>query len=114
MTISTSITTTMTSREFNQETGRAKKATANGPVFVTDRGTPTHVLLTIDEYRRLTHSRKNILERLAMPEGEALPNLDFESPRFNILPSEERIEQLLENLTGDQPSVEPEELKHAG
>ncbi len=32
--------TTMTSREFNQDTSRAKKAAARGPVFITDRGWP--------------------------------------------------------------------------
>jgi prevent-host-death family protein len=46
--------TTLSSREFNQDTSRAKKAAKNGPVFVTDRGRPSHVLLTIEEYRRLT------------------------------------------------------------
>ncbi len=42
--------TTLSSREFNQDTGRAKKASKNGPVFITDRGRPAHVLLTIEEY----------------------------------------------------------------
>jgi len=45
--------TTFSSREFNQDTGRAKKAAANGPVFITDRGKPAHVLLSIKEYRRI-------------------------------------------------------------
>jgi prevent-host-death family protein len=44
---------TLTSREFNQDTARAKREAAHGPVFVTDRGTPTHVLLTVAEYERL-------------------------------------------------------------
>jgi hypothetical protein len=29
--------TTLTSREFNQDTSRAKKASRLGPVFITDR-----------------------------------------------------------------------------
>jgi PHD/YefM family antitoxin component YafN of YafNO toxin-antitoxin module len=37
--------TTLTSREFNQDTGRAKKAAAAGPVFIKDRGKPAYVLL---------------------------------------------------------------------
>lgn len=45
--------TTISSREFNQDSGKAKRAAADGPVFITDRGTPSHVLLTIEEYRRL-------------------------------------------------------------
>jgi hypothetical protein len=32
--------TTLSSREFNQVTGRAKKATRKGPVFITDRADP--------------------------------------------------------------------------
>lgn len=45
--------TTLTSREFNQDASGAKKAARRGPVFITDRGRPAHVLLTIEEYRRL-------------------------------------------------------------
>lgn len=73
---------TFTSREFNQDTGRAKKAAAEGPVFITDRGRPAHVLLTIEEYRRLTGSGQTIIEQLAMPEaGE----IEFEAPRVRGL-----------------------------
>lgn len=46
--------TSLSSREFNQDTGRAKRAAKNGPVFITDRGRPAHVLLTIEDYQRLT------------------------------------------------------------
>ncbi|MGN5478347.1 type II toxin-antitoxin system prevent-host-death family antitoxin [Cupriavidus basilensis] len=44
---------TISSREFNQSAGEAKKAALSGPVFITDRGKPSHVLITIEEYRRL-------------------------------------------------------------
>ena len=46
--------TTMSSREFNQDASRAKKAANAGPIFITDRGEPAHVLLSIEEYLRLT------------------------------------------------------------
>lgn len=36
--------TTLSSREFNQDTSRAKKAALIGPVFITDRGKPAHVI----------------------------------------------------------------------
>ena len=62
--------TTMTSREFNQDTGRAKKAAEQGPVFITDRGRPAHVLLGIEEYRRLAGGRRKIADLLAMPGAE--------------------------------------------
>ena len=41
---------TMTSREFNQRVSAAKTAALYGPVVVTDRGHPEHVLLTYDAY----------------------------------------------------------------
>jgi prevent-host-death family protein len=70
--------TTFSSREFNQDVTRAKKAARQGPVFITDRGRPAHVLLTIEEYQRLTGSRATIVELLALP-GEA--DIEFEPPR---------------------------------
>jgi prevent-host-death family protein len=70
--------TTLSSREFNQDTSRAKKAAKEGPVFITDRGRPAHVLLTIDDYQRLSGGSGNIVEMLAMPGVE---DLEFEPPR---------------------------------
>jgi prevent-host-death family protein len=71
--------TTLSSREFNQDTGRAKKAAADGPVFITDRGRPAHVLLSIAEYQRITGQRRTIADLLAMPNltetGLAEPDL---------------------------------------
>ena len=64
--------TTMTSREFNQDAGRAKRAALDGPVFITDRGKPAHVLLTIDDYKKLTGSPRNLAEMLACPEAEGI------------------------------------------
>lgn len=71
--------TTMTSREFNQDTGRAKRAAEKGPVFITHRGRPEHVLLSIEEYRKLSQKRQNLMDLLAMPE---LESVDFEFPRM--------------------------------
>jgi prevent-host-death family protein len=70
--------TTMTSREFNQDTGRAKTAASNGPVFITDRGRPAHVLLTIEEYRRLTGGGMSAAEALAQADET---DFDFNPPR---------------------------------
>lgn len=41
----------------------------SGPVFITDRGKPAHVLLSFAEYQRLTQQRRNIADALAMPVG---------------------------------------------
>lgn len=59
--------TTVSSREFNQDTSRAKKAASAGPVFITDRGRPAHVLLTIEGYQKLVGGPATIVDLLAMP-----------------------------------------------
>lgn len=74
--------TTMSSREFNQDTSRAKRAARKGPVYITDRGRPAHVLLTIEEYRRLTGGSASIIEMLALPGVE---DVEFEPPRAGRL-----------------------------
>jgi prevent-host-death family protein len=58
------MTTTMSSREFNQDTSHAKKAAARGPVVVTDRGRPTHVLLTYKRYQELTRAHADVASSL--------------------------------------------------
>jgi prevent-host-death family protein len=73
--------TTLSSREFNQDAGRAKRAARNGPVFITDRGRPAHVLLSIKEYQQITNKGKSIVELLAMPEMAEIDD-DFEYPRM--------------------------------
>jgi prevent-host-death family protein len=71
--------TTLTSREFNQDASGAKKAARRGPVFITDRGRPAHVLLTIEEYRRLAGGTMSLAEALAQPNGA---NFEFKPPRI--------------------------------
>lgn len=73
--------TTLSSREFNQDASGAKKAANNGPVFITDRGQPRHVLLSIEDYRRLTGAPRSIVEALSMPGDEPV---EFEAPRVSI------------------------------
>ena len=68
--------TTLSSREFNQDTGRAKNAARSGPVFITDRGRPAHVLLTFDEYQRLTGSADNIVDLLGVSADEVDIEID--------------------------------------
>lgn len=70
--------TTLSSREFNQHASDAKKAANNGPVFITDRGRPAHVLLSIDDYRKLTGGQMNLVEALAQ---HNVQDFDFEAPR---------------------------------
>ncbi len=73
--------TTLSSREFNQDTSRAKKAASAGPVFITDRGRPAHVLLSIEDYQRITGGPRKIADALAMPD---LADIEFDPPRVDI------------------------------
>ena len=75
--------TTLSSRELNQDVSRAKKAAKRGPVFITDRGKPAHVLLSYEEYQRLTGKHRNIVEALSMP---GLSDIAAEFPRSRALP----------------------------
>jgi prevent-host-death family protein len=70
--------TTLSSREFNQDAARAKREAKKGPVFITDRGKPALVLISIEEYRRLTEPKKSIVDLLSMPE-----DIDFDPPRVD-------------------------------
>ncbi|MFY0728127.1 type II toxin-antitoxin system Phd/YefM family antitoxin [Pseudomonas sp. NFX15] len=73
--------TTISSREFNQDTSGAKKAARQGPVFITDRGKPAHVLLSIEDYQKLTGTSADIVELLVMPEAA---DFEFETERAVI------------------------------
>jgi len=66
----------ISSREFNRDVSFAKREAAAEPVLITDRGQPTHVLMSIAEYRRLTGEGESILELLAMPEPVELDAAD--------------------------------------
>jgi hypothetical protein len=73
--------TTLSSREFNQDSNRAKKAALDGPVFITDRGTPSHVLLSIDAYRKLTANPVSIVDLIGMTDAA---DIDFDPPKAVI------------------------------
>lgn len=70
---------TWSSREFNQNTNGAKAAAADGPVIITQRGTPSHVLLTYARYVALMRRGPDMVSLLAMP--EEAPYFDFDPPR---------------------------------
>jgi hypothetical protein len=74
--------TTFSSRQFNQDTGRVKKAAEAGPVFITDRGRPAHVLMTFTEFQRVTGKKKNILDLVGM---KGAGEIDFEPVKIGNL-----------------------------
>lgn len=72
--------TKISSREFNQDVSKAKRDALTGPVFITDRGHTAHVLLSIDDYQKITEKKQSIVELLAMPD---VADVDFEPYRLD-------------------------------
>ena len=70
---------TVSSRKFNQDISKIKRATSNGPIFVTNRGRATHVLMTIEEYYKITGKNENIVDLLAMKSDL---EIDFDPPKL--------------------------------
>ncbi|MBO4335139.1 MAG: type II toxin-antitoxin system Phd/YefM family antitoxin [Desulfovibrio sp.] len=70
---------TMTSREFSQDTSGAKRKALNGPVVITDRGAPSHVLMTWATYTGLSGCG-NIADALACPETS---DVESDTPRLD-------------------------------
>ena len=63
--------TSFTAREYNQDASRVKRAANDGPVIITERGKPAHVLMTVVAYERLKggkpkQSLVEFLEELAL------------------------------------------------
>jgi prevent-host-death family protein len=75
--------TILSSRELNHDVSRAKKAAKGGPVIITDRGRPSHVLMTYDEFCSLSGRRRSLTQALAMP---GLSDIGFDPPRAGIAP----------------------------
>ncbi len=73
--------TTLTSRELNQDVGRAKRAAAEGPVIITDRGTPAFVLLTFANYQQLQKPAVSLAEAVGSDEFD----FDFEPPKLDFV-----------------------------
>ncbi|MBB4617107.1 type II toxin-antitoxin system Phd/YefM family antitoxin [Sphingomonas abaci] len=61
----------LSSRAFNQDVSLAKRLARLEPVFITDRGRPTHVLIGIEAFRQMAGQGDSIVDLLAA-EGEAL------------------------------------------
>ena len=71
--------TTLSSRQFNQDASKAKKAAKRGPVVITDRGRPTHVLLSMEQYQKLAGGDLSLLQAVAQRDA---PDFVFKPPRL--------------------------------
>ncbi|WP_420960092.1 type II toxin-antitoxin system Phd/YefM family antitoxin [Brucella sp. IR073] len=78
--------TTLSSRELNMDIGRAKRAANDGPVIITDRGKPAHVLLSFEEYQRILGKQRSIVDELGLPPG--IEDIEIEFPRSRETPGQ--------------------------
>ncbi|MDY6049956.1 MAG: type II toxin-antitoxin system prevent-host-death family antitoxin [Corynebacterium sp.] len=81
------MTTTLASRDFNQNVSAAQRAAEKEPVIITRRGEPAFVLMSIDHYTTLTDtiskSVDEFLDNLSIPEHEYF---EFEFPKRHSTP----------------------------
>lgn len=75
------VITSLSSQEFAQDVYTSLRDTDKGPVFITDCGVPTHVLLSHQSYQDLLQRQRNIAVSLGMP-GAA--EVDFNPSPCNI------------------------------
>ncbi|SAI47176.1 Uncharacterised protein [Bordetella ansorpii] len=74
---------TISARDFARDMAAAKRAAAQGPVFITDRGVPRYVLQTVQSYYHATTGKAepSLLEAMhALPAASD----DFEPPRLPV------------------------------
>ena len=74
---------TLSRRQFNHDPSGAKRAADTGPVLITHRGEVSHVLLTIEDYRRPSGERRTLVELIGMPPDD---DIEFEPARLDISP----------------------------
>ena len=75
---------TYSSREFTRDVGAAKRAAAQGPVVITDRGRPAFALLKIQDYYELTGKKEmSLLEVMDGIAGGDGIEFEFEKARIN-------------------------------
>ena len=75
---------TFSSRDFTRDVSAAKRAAANGPVFITDRGRPAFALLQIKDYNRMVGKNEpSFLDVMdSLPGGS---DIEFDPPKANIV-----------------------------
>ena len=69
----------VTAPDFDRDVSAARRAASQGPVIITDRGQPSYVLLSIEDYRRLLAEERSIIEWVS-----AADDLDLEPGRLEV------------------------------
>lgn len=77
------MTSTITSREVDRDVAAAMQAAERGPVMITDRGQPTHVLLTAAEFERISGWQQLLGDLLRRGQD---PTIEFDLLQRRIVP----------------------------
>lgn len=64
------MTTTMTSRELNQDLSKAKRLAKKETVIITDRGKPSLVLIAYKQYIKSSTKAVSLLDALSMKNSD--------------------------------------------
>ncbi len=76
------MTITVTSRELNQNSSLVQRQAECEPVIITKRGKPSLVMLSYDEYQRITGGQQTLLDALGNHDAAFI---DFEPPREPVI-----------------------------
>jgi PHD/YefM family antitoxin component YafN of YafNO toxin-antitoxin module len=87
-------TTTVSLEEIRRVADEVGEASDNGPVYVTRPGKSPLVLLTANEYRKLSGKQETIVELPADSEG---PDIEFDHSRMTV--------EEYRKLTGHLPNL---------
>ena len=70
--------TTVTARRFNHDLSAVKRLASSAPVVITDRGQPTHVLMSYAyaEYGRITGAEPTLSEAFVVDDDAEFPPVD--------------------------------------
>lgn len=81
----------MTSREFNQQLGKAQKAAQKEPVIITNRGEPAYVLMSYETFEKQHKPTRTIAEAFANYEVPEVADIELDIPprtKLNRRPAE--------------------------
>jgi hypothetical protein len=67
----------ISSSEFRQDVDKAERLAKEGPVFIDEDGKTISVLLSFEDYKKLSGREKNIAELISMGADD---NIDFDPP----------------------------------
>ncbi|KLT73598.1 hypothetical protein PL75_01210 [Neisseria arctica] len=82
--------TIITSQDFNRRVSQAQRDCQKEPVLITNRGQLAYVLLSYQEYARLSKSKPtSIAEALSAPADADMIDIDFDRATIETRDSEE-------------------------